>query len=445
VFFWFEGKKLAAREGDSIAKALFHNEIKILSHSVKYGRPRGIHCGRGRCVMCHVEVDGVSGVKSCITPLSAGMRVRRQNYNPFYGSLMNRVMRRIPFPAGFYYRMFTRPRWVREAFIGTIRRLAGVGRIEHRSPEPHDVAPPDSFLAGLKPHYGVAVVGAGVSGMAAALAAAQAGAEVLLVDEYASPGGHSMGRRVDTELAVARDGLVRSIEVAGSVTLAPLTTALAFYAPDRLLLGREAKGDAGTGMRSVTAGAFVFAGGALDTIPLFENNDTPGVFGSRGLRLFLERDGLVPGKCAVVYGTGFDLDEAVGLLRAWGIEVEAAVDAAHNKLVRAEGGDWIARAVFETDAGSRFTRPCDMLCVAVGGQPAFELAQQACFRFAFEDPGDPLRDDLKVMKPESDILDDGEGPCRFLVGESAGKRDWRIKVEHATRAGTAAAGNGDAP
>lgn len=66
IHFWFEGRLLEGHAGDSIAKALFHNGIRTFSHSVKYGRPRSIHCGRGRCVKCHVEVDGKTGVKSCL-------------------------------------------------------------------------------------------------------------------------------------------------------------------------------------------------------------------------------------------------------------------------------------------------------------------------------------------------------------------------------------------
>ena len=130
VFFWFEGKRLKGLAGESIAKTLFRNGIRTLSHSVKYGRARGIHCGRGRCVMCHVEVDGVTGVKSCLTPLAAGMVIRRQDYRPFYGSWITGVLGRVHLPAGFYYRMFTRPRIVRRAFLDAIRRMAGVHRMD---------------------------------------------------------------------------------------------------------------------------------------------------------------------------------------------------------------------------------------------------------------------------------------------------------------------------
>src|SRR3954447_25138090 len=46
-------------------------------------------------------------------------------------------------------------------------------------------------------HVDVAVVGGGPAGMSAALAAARAGASVVLIDEYAAPGGQIWRRRFD--------------------------------------------------------------------------------------------------------------------------------------------------------------------------------------------------------------------------------------------------------
>src|SRR3954466_7263795 len=56
-------------------------------------------------------------------------------------------------------------------------------------------------------HVDVAVVGGGPAGMAAALAAARAGASVVLVDEYAAPGGQIWRRR----FSEAADAAPRSL------------------------------------------------------------------------------------------------------------------------------------------------------------------------------------------------------------------------------------------
>jgi sarcosine oxidase subunit alpha len=440
-------------EGDSIAKALFLNGIRTLSHSVKYDRPRGIHCARGRCVMCHVEVDGVTGVKSCITPLAAGMRINRQRYRPFYGSFFTTLLNRIHFPAGFYYRMFTRPRIVRNAFVATVRRLAGVGRIDDRPQPPRRLPPPPADLAAVRDRYGVVVVGAGVSGLSAALAAADAGADVLLVDEYAVPGGHAVGHQADAGLARARDDRIRRWSNGAPAHARMETivnaTAQGYYEPGRLVLGREGRGTAGGGLKAVSADAFVFATGAQDLVPLFANNDLPGIFGARALRLLLERDGLVPGRNAAVYGTGSDVTAAVALLRHWGVDIEVVADPSQEgpsgmppgvravpgaTVVGAEGREWIERAVFDLGANARVTVPCDLLCIATPGQPSFELAQQAGFEFQLRGG-----DDLGVMVPTADVLDDGTRPPRYLVGAAAGIRNWNEKLAHAARAGTSAA------
>jgi NADPH-dependent 2,4-dienoyl-CoA reductase/sulfur reductase-like enzyme len=457
--FHFEGKTCTGAAGETIAKALFHNGIRTFSHSIKYGRNRSISCGRGRCVMCLVEVNGTPGVKACTTPIAEGMRIRRQHDGPFYAPLLTAVIRRTSFPAGFYYRMFTRPRAVRRMFSRTLRQMAGVGRIDEKQPGPRPVVRRIGPFRGLKDRYDVVIVGAGLSGMSAAGAAAGAGAEVLVVEEYAFLGGHAIGHQLDSAHAASRDDLARKIEDTKGITILSGVTAQGFYAPDRLMLTAESHGppgEEGGTVKIIAGGAFVFATGAQDLIPLFENNDMPGVFGCRALRLFLERDGLVPGRSAVVYGQMPDIESAVGLLEANGIAVAAvaAVDRSEisvarkaggdrvfmgARLVRAEGRDWIARAVFELDGGRRIAVPCDLLCVALPGQPAFELSYQAGFAYALAD--DP-REDSRTLLPKELAFEPPSEAFRFLVGQAAGKRDWREKVEHAAGVGTAAARSG---
>jgi hypothetical protein len=268
-----------------------------------------------------------------------------------------------------------------------------------------------------------------------------------------------VGRLADTALSSTRDELVQRIADAGDARLAIVagTTAQGFYEPGRLLLGREAARGEGGGLRVVTADAFVFATGANDLVPLFENNDLPGVFGARGLRLFLERDGLVPGRRAVVYGTGPALSGVAALLQSWGVAIEAVADPSEEspaageptvspggfrtlsgaKLVAAEGREWVERAVFDAGPRGRESLPCDILCIADFGQPSLELAQQAGFDFELR--GVDGREDFKVMLPTADVVDDGAGTRRFLVGEASGRFDWREKIRHAAAAGAAAA------
>ncbi|MCZ6766606.1 MAG: 2Fe-2S iron-sulfur cluster-binding protein [bacterium] len=442
IAFFFENRRLEGTDGESIAGALFRVGIRTLSHSVKFHRPRGLHCARGRCVMCHMEVDGTPGVPTCVTPLKDGMRIRREGAIPFFAPLLIASVRMLPFPAGFYYHMFTRPAVVRRFFFGVLRRMAGVGKVRLDAPEtkPCDIA--DSPVASLKRHYGVAVIGAGLSGMAAASAAAEGRADVLLVDEYDRLGGHSIGTTSDAERSDARDTLATGISANPSVTVCAGTTALGFYPPDTILLGPRTRPGQSMPMRRIKADRFIFATGAYDLVPLFENNDTPGVFGERAIRLLLERDGIRPGGRAVVYGMGSRVTDLVQLLASHDIQVAALVDPSNDvpsaeatrvsgRVVRVTGGEWI-RSVDVKSANGTKRIPCDLLCTAFPGQGAYELAYQAGFRFEFPETD---TDEEKVMRPTTRELHLDKAISCIVVGDLAGDEMWRDRILRGEEAG----------
>lgn len=77
VKFYFEDRELVAMDGDTIASALIANGIDVFGVT-EHGLARGFFCAIGKCSSCLVEVDGVPNVRSCITPVREGMRVRRQ-------------------------------------------------------------------------------------------------------------------------------------------------------------------------------------------------------------------------------------------------------------------------------------------------------------------------------------------------------------------------------
>ena len=77
VTIWFEDRPIKAREGEPILSALVAAGIGVLRHTKK-GSPRRMFCGIGRCTDCVMTVDGVPGVRTCVTEAREGMRVRRQ-------------------------------------------------------------------------------------------------------------------------------------------------------------------------------------------------------------------------------------------------------------------------------------------------------------------------------------------------------------------------------
>ncbi len=131
----FDGQPIAALEGETIAAALSAAGIVAFRRTAS-GAPRGLYCGMGACFDCVVTVDGRIGQRACLTKVAEGMTVAGEA------------------PAV----------------------LAPLGA----SPE-GDAAAEES--------PDVLVVGGGPAGLSAAIAAAEAGANVVLLDERAAPGG----------------------------------------------------------------------------------------------------------------------------------------------------------------------------------------------------------------------------------------------------------------
>lgn len=78
VTFYYNDTKLAGYEGEPIAVALRAAGVMVHRHTHKRGEPRGIFCAIGRCTDCVMVVDGKLNIRTCITPLTAGMQVETQ-------------------------------------------------------------------------------------------------------------------------------------------------------------------------------------------------------------------------------------------------------------------------------------------------------------------------------------------------------------------------------
>lgn len=79
VDFTFDGETLQGYEGEPIAAALMAAGVKVHRHTRKKGLPRGVFCAIGRCTDCVMVVDGEINVRTCITPLKAGMVIQTQD------------------------------------------------------------------------------------------------------------------------------------------------------------------------------------------------------------------------------------------------------------------------------------------------------------------------------------------------------------------------------
>lgn len=73
-----DGREITARSGEPIAAALLAAGIRKFRVTPRYGAPRGIFCGIGRCTDCIMTVNGRPNVRTCVTPVEDGMIVETQ-------------------------------------------------------------------------------------------------------------------------------------------------------------------------------------------------------------------------------------------------------------------------------------------------------------------------------------------------------------------------------
>ena len=74
----YDGKPIKAHRGETIATALMAEGH--LSFRTVDGNPMGLYCNSGVCHSCIMKVNGLSGVRTCQTPVSEGCRVETQRF-----------------------------------------------------------------------------------------------------------------------------------------------------------------------------------------------------------------------------------------------------------------------------------------------------------------------------------------------------------------------------
>ncbi len=362
----FEGKVVEAREGESVAVALFASGSRVLSRSVKYHRPRGFFCLDGSCGSCLMRIDGLPNVKACRTLARDGLACERQNAFPS-GTFDLLGAADFFFPRGMdHHTMMTSPRALNAVMQKIVRELAGLGRL------PDEI--PAELPAARARHVEILVIGAGPAGLAAATAAARAGRRVLIVEEQERAGGSYLAHPA-FGLAAA-DRAVDEARAAG-VELIFSATAFGWYGEDR------AHKNAAPGLLAVatpegllklTAERYLYATGAYDQNALFIDNDRPGVMSARAVGRLLVRFGIRPGARPVVLGGGPYAQALAEALEAVGAEV-TRVDGTTTSLVAARGHSWVKGVTVVSD-GKRRNLKCDLVAVAALPAPASDLPRQ---------------------------------------------------------------------
>ncbi|MFD3402583.1 FAD-dependent oxidoreductase [Kribbella sp. NPDC058693] len=300
-----DGHPVTAHAGQTVAAVLLANGRDTWRTTRVHGRPRGTFCGIGACQDCLVTVNGLADVRACQRTIATGDAITTQD--------------------------------------GAVLPATSVG-----------VEPPVSETAvHAAMSAEVVVVGAGPAGVAAAVAAADAGAEVLLVDNGRGIGGQ-YNRQLPAEFAARRPDRIQhewkafaaQREVLGGhprITYLPETSIWAIEDPvderqelpaARLWAQRGPADAAGRQTFPIDAKAVVLATGAYDRVLPFPGWDLPGVYTAGAAQALAKGQRIAIGKRVLVAGTGpFLLPVAESLLGV-GADVVALLEANSLTTVR---------------------------------------------------------------------------------------------------------------
>jgi sarcosine oxidase, subunit alpha len=442
IVFEYNNRRIEAWDGDTIASAMLASGVDVFSRSFKYHRPRGLLCCEGHCPNCMMGVDGSPNVRACTEPARAGMKVIHQNAwpSPEFDVLATTGAFDFMMPVGFYYKTFFKPRFMWPQYERVIRQIAGLGRID-----PSRVPPYEYDKQHLRTD--VAVVGAGPAGLSAALAAAEAGVQVALVDENPFLGGHYRFQSATSrEFGEAQD-LETRVRARPNIRILSNATAFGFYEGGMLGIFQ--------GRREIRLRTkrLVLASGLIERPVVFGNNDLPGVMLGRAVQRLIHLHGVRPGSRAVVVGSNSRSMRVAADLAAAGVEIAAYADrraqideTADARSLRdrrvtmipgvtslsARGSSHVERVSVGSRAGTPQQIDCDLLVLATGGDPAIQLLQQAGARGRYD-------------TDRHAFLADVTDPHHFVAGDANGVHGPDDLVPDGRRAGLAAAQSLSAP
>ena len=442
--FEFEGERFQGFAGDTISSALCANGVNALGRSFKYHRPRGVLSMANHDINALLQDGARPNVRGDVAPLRKGMRLSA--VNTFGGVKRDRarILDRLSafFPVGFYYKAFHSPASLFPFWERVFRRLTGLGELDFSMPR----------LRTRKRYdfCDVLVVGAGPSGLSAALACADAGAKVCIVDENARLGGSlTYQRGGDGAALVLLRELEERVKRNPNISLRAGVLAAGYYADHWIPLIENQR------MTKMRARAVIVASGVFEQPAVFHNNDLPGAMLASAAQRLIYRYAVKPMQSAVVLTANDDGYAAALDLRENGIRVDAVVDlrpaappsAAATKIVqsgiriyvgfginelRMKSGRVGAAVVCpvlasgELDTSKLESIGCDGVLMSVGYAPAAALLYQAGAKMRFDDT---VQQFVPATLP----------PGLFAAGRVNGVFALESRLQDGVRAGTEAA------
>lgn len=291
IKFFFENQVVEAYEGESVLAALYAIGVRTFSYT-QNGVGRGLFCAIGRCSSCLSIVNGVPNTRICIEPVRENMVVERQRGLP-----------EIP-----------------------------LGKV--------NVEVETEFLS-----TDVLIIGAGPSGLKAALTLAEYGFDVTLVNDHHKLGGQLVKQTHKFFGDKSYYGGVRGFKIAEILVkeiekyrnIRVFTNTLVYGFFDQNIVAAAVRGVNARNLL-IKPKAVLVSVGAVERNLLFENNDLPGVMGAGAAQTLMNEYGVKPGDSAVVIGSG-----NVGLIVSYQL-VQAGVRVQAIAEIMPQIGGWFVHA-----------------------------------------------------------------------------------------------------
>jgi len=283
VRFQFEGKRIEGYENESIAAALFASGVKVFGKSKRFSHPMGWFCGIGKCSSCLIRVNGIPNVRTCITPVTEGMRVELQ---------------------------------CRKGVL------------------PDE---PNIKVKKKEERVRVLIIGSGPAGLETGITSTKLGLDTLIIDENPIPGGQLIKQTHKFFGSKKEYAGLRGFEIAKTM-LEELrkcggrylteTSAIGYYGKNekhKFLAVQKREED--YQLLEIKADNIVVTSGASENYLPFPRNYLPGVYGAGGVQTLMNVYGVKPGNKALIVGAG-NVGLIIGyqLLQA-GVEVKALIEA----------------------------------------------------------------------------------------------------------------------
>jgi len=394
--FTFDGKSYQGYAGDTLASALLANNVRLMGRSFKYHRPRGVLTAGSEEPNAIMELrDGARqepNTRATTAELFDGLTAKSQNK---IGSLRFDLMaindRFSNFlTAGFYYKTFMWPAafW-EKVYEPIIRKAAGLGSISFQDD-------PDEYDRGFL-HCDLLIIGAGPSGLAAALTAGRAGAQVILADEDYTMGGRLNSERfslTDQSGAEWAAKTVKELAELPNVRVMARTTILGAFdhgiygalerVSDHLALPEAGK-PRQILWRIYTKRSLLCAG-ATERPIAFENNDRPGIMLAGAMRSYANRWAVTAAQNVAIFTNNDDGHKTAADLHSAGVQVAAVIDIrqdapqsldyeviAGGRITNSRGRLGLTSVEVLLPDGSTRRLPCGALGVSGGWNPNVHL------------------------------------------------------------------------